>query len=149
MGVLRVALLGSPPPPRHPSLQRCEDEGFHEEDASHEGSRVGDYPRHVEELEVGLELKAHSARSAKQLHNEHDLPDESKAVAGSREKIGRELRDHDLAKRGPGPKPVDLRDLLVIRSSVRAPSRRVTATFGILLAATATSKAVSTSPSHT
>src|SRR5918994_5898904 len=88
------------------ALERQQDGPFDDLDDRDEGDRVGENAGDVEQLEMQPDLKADAARAAKQLGDQHDLPDQREAGAGGRGKIGIELRQDHLLQGAPPADPV-------------------------------------------
>src|SRR5262245_46746463 len=102
--------------PRSPtgdmSFNWLHQERFEHQHHGDEGESIGENSGHVEQLERGSDLEAHSAGAPEQLDNEHELPYQRQPGAGSGRKIGGKLRQHHVAHAHPGPHAEYLRHVV-------------------------------------
>ena len=62
-----------------------------------EGKRVGQKPRHVEQLERDADLEADTIRAAEQFDDEDDLPHKRQTGPHRRREIGHKLRHDNMS----------------------------------------------------
>ena len=94
------------------SFKRLHQEGFDHQHDGDEGERIGQDFRHVEQLERNPDLEAHAVGTPEQLDDQHDLPDQRQSGARRGRKIGRKLRQHNVAHARPGAHAEHLRHVV-------------------------------------
>src|SRR6516165_781018 len=98
----------------HQQIFDCEHDGY-------KGDGVAENGRHVEELEVEVELKAHPVWPTEQLDHQNNLPDQGDTRSRGGREIGLKLWQGDIAQLAPERQAVSARHLLEPRvESARA-----------------------------
>src|SRR5688500_6492685 len=94
-----MSTLSVPPAPTgRMSFKGLHHQKLDQEHDGHEGQRIGEDRRYVEELETEIDLETDSVGAAKQLDDKHDLPDQRNAGSRRCRQIGLQLRQQDMAQ---------------------------------------------------
>src|SRR6267142_2623375 len=107
MKALRAIVTSSraEPPTGYASFKGLHQKCLDRQHDRREGQRVGENTCHIEQLKRNPDLESDAVRPPEQLHDENDLPYQREAGACRRREIGRELRQDDMAERGPARHP--------------------------------------------
>src|SRR5260370_36831714 len=104
----------SPAPRSAPPLKGLQHAPFDQLNDRDEGERAGEDSRHIEELEIELDLKADAVAAPEQFDEQDDLPDERQPRASRDQEARHQMRNDDVAETMPGAETEDRRALILL-----------------------------------